>query len=723
MNRDGTIELLGNRQVVLPLLLLCLVFIVSGSLISQRVERAIQSYQDAYLFLSANEIQEQFLRTAESYRNRLKVLAIRPEIGEGQFVIKVEGNSEPLGKLLRQEMRAAQAIHIRAVSNKGRLLFEQGRLDFDPMPLLADWVATIQAHPPIKDPHNQLDEVVYSRLLHVGGRFHLLTLAPLLDVEDVVGVIVLVHLLDNDLLIRWRDDSHASHFAGADPFEISLATRQQVVNATFAQGMALAFPAHFPEPFDQSIDGRIFRHVALPIDNTLFYLVLSSSSAIMGGLNQTIQWTLVAIFIVVLLLLSVILFYNARQLYLRQQAHQLQEQERRFRRLADAALEGIAFSEGSVLLDANLAFAEMFGYSVTDLTGRAILELVAPEQRAQVEARLSGPGAEPEALYEVLCQRQDQGTFLAEVRSRQIEYSGRMVRVTAIRDITQRKEAEQRLQEAKERAEQAYQTLQATQSQLVQAEKFASLGQLVAGVAHEISTPVGIGVTGASHLAQETQKIRQRFEAGTIRKLDFREYIELSGKTADLLLHNMERAAELIQSFKQVAVDRTSSERRSFDLRKYVDEILLSLHPRLKKCPHQLEVIGKEGVLVDSYPGAFAQIITNLVINALTHAFPPAEGEEVPRGGVLCIRLQGLPENRVQVTVSDNGQGIPEEHIGKIFDPFFTTKRGSGGSGLGLNISFNLAHQILGGRLGVTSQTGAGTTFTLTFPQTAPLAE
>ncbi|MEO5340274.1 MAG: ATP-binding protein [Magnetococcus sp. MYC-9] len=717
MERDRRAQPLGNRQVLLPLLMLALVFVVSGALISQRVEEVIQSYRDAYLLLSAHEIREQFDRTVESHRNRLKVLAVRPEIGEGHFVMKVEGNREPLGKLLRQEMRASLAVHIRAMDNTGRLLFEQGELAFDPAAQLADRISAIHSHPPIKNPQSQLDEVVYARLVHLHDRFYQLTVAPLLDVEDIVGVIVLVHELDNATLSAWRERSHAPRFIDTEPFEISLATCQRVVLSTLTQGISIHFPDSFPQPFDQTVAGRSYRHIPVAMEGTPSYLVLSSDSTMMGGLNRVIQFVLIVIFITVLLLLSIILLFNARQLALQQQTRDLREQASRFHRLADAALEGIAFSEGTVLLDANHAFADMFGYSVPELTGRAILDLVVPEQHGEIETRLRSSSEE---LYEVHCRRKDHATFLAEVRSRQIEYGDRLVRVTAVRDITQRKEAEGRLREAKERAEQAYRDLQATQGQLVQAEKFASLGQLVAGISHEISTPVGIGVTGASHLARETRQIRQLFEEGTLRKLDFRAYIESTGKTAELLLLNMERASGLIQSFKQVATDRTSAERRHFDVRHYLDELLLSLHPRLKKSPHRLEISGREGVLVDSYPGAFAQILTNLVINALIHAFP-AEGEPTSEPGLLHIQLQETPEGLVQVSVADNGQGIATENIKKIFDPFFTTRRGSGGSGLGLNISFNLAHQVLGGTLQVRSRLGIGTTFVLRFPKSAPL--
>ncbi len=456
------VKQLGNRRVLLPLLVLGLIFVISGALISQRVDVAIQAYQDAYLSLSAHLLQERFDKMAEAHRNRLKVLAIRPEVGEGQFVIKAEGNAEPLGKILRQEMQSARADRIQAVDKKGQILFQDGTLPFDPVPVLADQVAIIQAHPPIQDPQNQLDEVVDSRLVYADDHFYLLTVAPLLDVEDIVGVIILVHSLGDETLLTLQTEMSNHYFAGAHLFQFSLATGQNVVNSTLGQNFAPVFPATFPLPFDQTVAGHTFRHIPVAIENSPFYLVLSSDNSVLGGLHRVIRFILMGVFVTVLVLLLVIILFNNRQLYMKQQARDLQERETRFRRLADAALEGIVFSEGASILDANQAFAEMFGYSIPTLTGRAILDLVVPEQHGWVETNL---GSSNEALYEVSCLRQDGSRFLAEVRSREIEYGERMVRVTAMRDITQRKQDEQRLQAAKEQAERDFLELQAMDRQ------------------------------------------------------------------------------------------------------------------------------------------------------------------------------------------------------------------------------------------------------------------
>ncbi|MBY0446350.1 MAG: HAMP domain-containing histidine kinase, partial [Burkholderiales bacterium] len=181
-----------------------------------------------------------------------------------------------------------------------------------------------------------------------------------------------------------------------------------------------------------------------------------------------------------------------------------------------------------------------------------------------------------------------------------------------------------------------------------------------------------------------------------------------------LILANAERAAQLIQSFKQVAVDQTSEARRTFELGEYIDEVIMSLKPTLKRTLVRIETSCTEKINLDGYPGAISQIITNFLTNALAHAF--SEGQE----GLITLHASRI-DNSVTMRFEDNGAGIPAEHLKKIFDPFFTTKRGSGGSGLGLNVVFNLVTQTLGGTLIVNSEQGKGTCFIACFPLIAPL--
>jgi len=251
--------------------------------------------------------------------------------------------------------------------------------------------------------------------------------------------------------------------------------------------------------------------------------------------------------------------------------------------------------------------------------------------------------------------------------------------------------------------------LRDTQERLMQNEKMASLGALVAGVAHEINTPIGIGVTAASTLEQLARRIEEKRAAGTLAPADMDELAALGGDAARMILANLQRASELIQSFKQVAVDQASSERRRFGLCEYLNEVLLSLGPKLRRTPHVVAVECQDNIVLDSYPGALAQIVTNLVTNSLLHGY--AEGQR-GRIGIKAVR-EGA---RVRLEYADDGAGIAPEHLPRVFDPFFTTKRGQGGSGLGMHIVYNLVTRMLGGTIDLASRPGEGTRVTVTFP-------
>jgi len=260
------------------------------------------------------------------------------------------------------------------------------------------------------------------------------------------------------------------------------------------------------------------------------------------------------------------------------------------------------------------------------------------------------------------------------------------------------------------------QSLRQAQKQLVESEKLASLGQLVAGVAHEINTPVGVAVTAASTLAEDTARLAELYRSGAMKRSDLDKYVDNAGTIAKLLLSNMERASTLIQSFKEVAIDQASQERRSFLLKAYLEEILLNLTPILRKTDHQVTIECDERLEVDSYPGALSQIVTNFVMNALLHAFQDG------RVGHMRITVAQPDPDTVSLRFADDGRGIPPEHLPKIFDPFFTTMRGRGGSGLGLNIIHNLVTGSLQGHITVESEVGVGTAFTVRFPRTVAAA-
>ncbi len=255
--------------------------------------------------------------------------------------------------------------------------------------------------------------------------------------------------------------------------------------------------------------------------------------------------------------------------------------------------------------------------------------------------------------------------------------------------------------------------LETTRSHLVESAKMASLGGLVAGVAHEINTPVGIAVSTASYLQERTAEVRLRLERGALADGDVRSYLDDAAESARLLLSNADRAAQLVQSFKQVAVDQTSDERRRFDLSTYIDETLASLQPSLKGTPVAVHVDCSPGITMDSYPGPFAQVITNLVLNSLQHAFP------THGGGMIRIHVAEIGDDEIELRYEDDGRGIPPALHDKIFEPFFTTRRGAGGSGLGLHLVYNIVTGRLNGTITVAARQGGGTLFAIRLPRIA----
>ncbi len=279
-------------------------------------------------------------------------------------------------------------------------------------------------------------------------------------------------------------------------------------------------------------------------------------------------------------------------------------------------------------------------------------------------------------------------------------------------EVQERQLAEQQLQEKAQQLEQTLINLQQAKSQLMQTEKMAALGRLVAGVAHEINTPIGIGVTAASLLVGKTETFLECFKSGLMKRSDLERFLDVTQQGSQMTLTNLNRAAELIQSFKQVAVDQSSESQRVFNLSQYLEEILRQLSPQLQG-RHQVTVQGDRTLSLNSYPGAFSQIVTNLVMNSLLHAYGPEQS------GHLTLTFQPFEQSLILV-YADDGQGIPAEHLSKIFEPFFTTKRGQGGSGLGLHIVYNLVTQKLDGTIYCESQPPVGTKFIMKLPVLSP---
>ena len=251
--------------------------------------------------------------------------------------------------------------------------------------------------------------------------------------------------------------------------------------------------------------------------------------------------------------------------------------------------------------------------------------------------------------------------------------------------------------------------LREMQAQLVQAEKMAALGILVAGVAHEINTPVGIGVMLSSHLALEGKRVRKMMAAGRLRRDQLMEFLDECEEATTILHANLQRTAQLVQGFKQVSVDQANEVKRAFNMKEYLDEIVRGLRLRYTGTRHQIKLDCPDELVLEGYPGGLAQIVINLVTNSMVHAFS-AEQE-----GLMEIQVT-VKDDQCELVYRDNGRGIAEDVLPRIFDPFFTTNRGGGNSGLGLHILFNVVTQQFGGTVHCTSEIGRGVLFLIRFP-------
>jgi signal transduction histidine kinase len=266
----------------------------------------------------------------------------------------------------------------------------------------------------------------------------------------------------------------------------------------------------------------------------------------------------------------------------------------------------------------------------------------------------------------------------------------------------------------KRRATEAALHASETRRYLVETERLAALGRLVAGVAHELNSPVGISLTIASTLSQRCSRFANQVSSGPVRRSLLSEFVDSNRDAANQLVANLERTGELVQAFKQVAVDRSLADRRNFDLRIATEQIVASVMPGLPKPRHPLALDIPTDIILDSYPGAYGQVLTNLIFNAVTHGFADRTV------GNMLLEATRIGTDFVDVTFSDDGSGISEEDQRHVFDPFFTTRRAKGSTGLGLHIVHNLVTEQLGGRITLTSAPEKGTSICMTLPLTAP---
>ena len=359
------------------------------------------------------------------------------------------------------------------------------------------------------------------------------------------------------------------------------------------------------------------------------------------------------------------------------------------------------------------------------VTLRAFLASVHPDDQARIAAaveRAHDPAGD--GSYDVEHRIIRRGEIRWIVTRSQTFFAGEGTARHAVRtvgadlDMTERKRAEAELQRHREHLEELVgertADLRRAMSQLVQAEKLAGLGSLVAGVAHELNTPLGNARVVASSLGDHLREFRTTIESGALRRSQLDAFMSRSCEAVDLLERNAARAADLISHFKQLAVDQTSMRRRPFNFCQTVDEVLVTLQPQFKLTAHRIEREIPPDLELDSYPGPLEQIIANLISNSLTHGFDGVAA------GVIRIRAESLGAGRIQIEYTDNGVGIPEAIVKRVFEPFFTTRLGRGGSGLGLYIVYNLVTGLLGGTIEVHSALGHGVRFVIALPQVAP---
>ncbi|MBR1124214.1 PAS domain-containing protein [Bradyrhizobium lablabi] len=387
----------------------------------------------------------------------------------------------------------------------------------------------------------------------------------------------------------------------------------------------------------------------------------------------------------------------------------------------DTAPIGLAcLSPDCRYLRINQHLTEICGISVEDHLGRFVRDCV-PALADSVEqiVRSIVETGEPVIGVEVAGQRKDQPedrfwiTYWHPLRAA----GGEIVAVNvAAEEITERKRAEQEMARAKDAAETALRHLRETQESLIEAEKLAALGRMVAGVAHEINSPVGSGLTVASSLQRKAELFAAEAARGHLKRSSLNEFVDLIQQASSQLVSNLNRAAERVQSFKQVALDQSQPHRRSFDASEMTEQVLSHLGRELRNRGIALKLRLEPALELDSFPGAFGQVLVNLVTNSLIHAFPDN------RKGGIDIRLRPADADHIELLLADDGCGMTPEVKRQAFDPFFTTRRHQGATGLGLHIVHTIVTEKLGGRLKLTSEPGAGTSVQLVLPKVAPRA-
>ncbi|ATG76674.1 MULTISPECIES: sensor histidine kinase [unclassified Pseudoalteromonas] len=295
----------------------------------------------------------------------------------------------------------------------------------------------------------------------------------------------------------------------------------------------------------------------------------------------------------------------------------------------------------------------------------------------------------------------------------QQKYELEKQKIVLTEEVDLRRSTEQELLTKQTELERYVEELSLAQERLLGTEKMAALGGLVAGITHDINTPIGIGVTAISFLQERLNQLEAAYKEKTLSPKALEEFINDAKQSTSLLTTNLDRASELIASFKQIAVDQASDAVRTINFKDYVNEVIRSLHPKLKKTSHKLQLECPDDLVLNLPAGAISQIFTNLIMNSLIHGF------ENINNGIIDIKIAS-DETFLTIDYKDNGSGVTEQQLKKLFDPFFTTKRDQGGSGLGTHIMFNLVKQTLSGSIEAISEPGEGLHYHIQFPKNMP---
>jgi len=383
--------------------------------------------------------------------------------------------------------------------------------------------------------------------------------------------------------------------------------------------------------------------------------------------------------------------------------------------------------------EVNDAWLQLFGYQLDEVVGHTALELGIwqnPAQRREVVTKISTVGRVDR--IEVVQVRRDGQAMICLMSGRSFQAGSEKLILFSLMDVTRQREAELEIRNMNQQLERRVQartetleianhdlsealaSVRAMQSELLRSEKLAALGSLVAGVAHELNTPIGNCVTVGSTLQHQVAELTKAFEKGELRRSTLQQFTDNARRGTEILMRALTRASELIRSFKRVAVDQSSDQRRMFDLKTTLQEVCLTLEPMYKNTGYQLQLALPDDVGLDSFPGALGQLITNFVSNALQHGF---DGRAT---GQMRLWAEVHAPDRVALHFADDGIGMPDDTRNRVFDPFFTTKLGQGGSGLGMNIVYNIVRDVLGGEISVASSPGNGTHITVTLPLCAP---